>query len=108
MATNGTPYAVIEAGGRQVRVSPGDVLAVDRLAAEPGAEVTFDRVLLVAGDDLKIGAPTVEGASVRAKVLREERGPKVIVFRKRRRTTFRRTRGHRQEHTIVRIESIEA
>jgi len=103
-----TPYAVIEAGGRQVRVSPGDVLAVDRLAAEPGSAVTFDRVLLVGGGELKIGAPVVEGARVQATVLREERGRKVIVFRKRRRTTFRRTRGHRQEHTIVRIEAIEA
>ncbi len=102
-----TPYAVIEAGGRQLRVSPGDVLAVDRLDVEPGAPVTFERVLLVGGDDLRIGAPTVEGAKVQATVLREERGRKVIVFRKRRRTTFRRTRGHRQSHTIVRIEAIE-
>ena len=103
-----TPYAVIEAGGRQLRVSPGDVLSVDRLDVEPGSPVTFERVLLVGGDDLKIGAPTVEGAKVQATVLREERGRKVIVFRKRRRTTFRRTRGHRQEHTIVRIEAIES
>ncbi len=102
-------FAVIDTGGRQLRVSPGDIVPVDRLEAAAGDTVTFGRVLVASSaSGLKIGTPVVEGASVRATVIREERGPKVIVFRKRKRHTFRKTRGHRQNHTLVKIDSIEA
>lgn len=104
----GETYAVIETGGRQLRVTPGEKVRVDRLGAQAGETVTFDRVLLLgAGGDLLIGAPTVEGARVRAKVLGEHRDRKVIIFKKKRRKQYRRTRGHRQWYTLVEIEAIE-
>ncbi|NJN64921.1 MAG: 50S ribosomal protein L21 [Acidobacteria bacterium] len=102
-------FAVIDTGGRQLRVSPGDIVSVDRLEAPAGETVTFDRVLLAGSEaGLRIGTPVIEGATVRGTVMREERGPKVIVFRKRKRHTFRKLRGHREYLTFVLIESIEA
>jgi large subunit ribosomal protein L21 len=102
-------YAVIAEGGRQVRVQPGETVTMDRLAARAGDEVSFDRVLLLGGEgDVKVGTPHVSGATVRGRVLREERGPKVRVYKKKRRKMYRRTRGHRQWFSVVRIESIDA
>lgn len=104
-------YALIETGGKQYRVAPGDVLDVERLAdaGEPGAAVEFDRVLLVSGDDgVTVGSPTVEGAVVKASVVDQVRGSKVRVFKMKRRKGYRRTRGHRQELLRVRIEDISA
>jgi large subunit ribosomal protein L21 len=102
-------YAVIAAGGRQVRVQPGETVTVDRLPVQAGEQVSFDRVLLVGnGENVRIGTPHVPGALVRGHVLAEERGPKVRVYKKKRRKMYRRTRGHRQWYSVVRIDSIDA
>jgi large subunit ribosomal protein L21 len=103
-------YAVIETGGKQYRVEPGDVLDVERLA-EPGEDgsVELDRVLLVGDDDgVRVGTPVVDGASVRASLVRDTRGPKIRIFKYKRRKGFRRTKGHRQELHRIRIEDIQA
>ncbi|HEV8663865.1 MAG TPA: 50S ribosomal protein L21 [Candidatus Methylomirabilis sp.] len=100
-------YAVLETGGKQYRVSPGDLLRVERLEGEPGSPVRFDRVLLVAEEDLvTIGTPTVAGASVAGEVVRQGRARKIIVFKFKRRKKYRRTQGHRQAETTVRITAI--
>ena len=104
-------YAVIKTGGKQYRVAADDVLTVEKLAGEPGAKIEFGEVLMVGGNDagVKIGAPLVSGALVKAEVVEQGRGPKVIAFKKRRRKNSRRKRGHRQELTPVQInESIGA
>lgn len=104
-------YALIETGGKQYRVAPGDVLDVERVAGagDEGESVEFDRVLLVAGDDgITVGTPTVEGAKVQASVVGEVRGPKIRVFKFKRRKGYRRTRGHRQDLLRVRIDGISA
>ena len=104
-------YAVIETGGKQYRVEAGDVLDVELLPGlEEGAEeVVFDRVLMVGGDGTpKVGTPLLEGASVRAVPVAEHRGPKVIVFKKKRRKGYKKTQGHRQDYYRVRVEAIEA
>lgn len=105
-------FAVIVAGGRQHRVTPGEVLRVDRLDPETAgqdAEVTFDQVLLCStGGQLRVGTPTVPGASVTARVLDEYRDKKVIVFKFKKRKGYRKLRGHRQYFTLVRIENINA
>ena len=100
-------FAVITAGGRQARVEPGELVRVDRLAGEPGDEVTFDRVMLV-GDDggVRVGTPFLEGAVVRGRVVAQCRDRKVIVFRKIKTKQFRKTRGHRDYYSLVRIEEI--
>ncbi|MCI0371978.1 MAG: 50S ribosomal protein L21 [candidate division NC10 bacterium] len=100
-------YAVLETGGKQYRVSPGDLVKVERLGGEAGSPVRFDRVLLVAeGDRVTVGTPTVAGASVAGEVVGQGRGPKVIVFKFKRRKKYRRTQGHRQAQTTVRITEI--
>jgi large subunit ribosomal protein L21 len=100
-------YAVVETGGKQYRVSPGDLLTVERLGGEPGSAVRFDRVLLVAdGERVAVGTPTVAGASVAGEIVRQGRARKVIVFKFKRRKKYRRTRGHRQAQTTVRITAI--
>lgn len=103
-------YAVIETGGKQYRVEPGDVLDVERLS-ETGDDgsVQFDRVLLVGDDDgVRVGTPVVDGASVKASLVRETRGPKIRIFKYKRRKGYRRTKGHRQELHRVRIDDIQA
>jgi large subunit ribosomal protein L21 len=101
-------FAVIVAGGRQQRVVPGEVLRVDRLRSTPGSVVTFDRVLLCADEGgVKVGEPVVAGAAVTARVLDERRDRKVIVFKFKKRKGYRKSRGHREWYTLVRIESIE-
>ena len=99
-------FAVIRTGGKQYRVVAEDVLKIDRVAGEPGAIVQFGEVLVVGGDNVTLGAPTVAGASVAAEVLEQGRGPKVIAFKKRRRKNSRRRRGHRQEFTMLRVTEI--
>jgi large subunit ribosomal protein L21 len=100
-------YAVVSTGGKQYRVEPGTTLAIEKLAAEPGASVTFDRVLLIGdGDETTIGTPTVAGATVSATVLGAERGPKIVIFKFKQKVKYRRHTGHRQELTRVRIDEI--
>ena len=102
-------YAVIQTGGKQYRVAEGDILRVELLDKEPKAKVSFDQVLLIEnGADVKVGQPTVKGATVEAEVIVNDRAKKVIIFKKRRTTTYQRTQGHRQGFTEVRIKSIKA
>lgn len=100
-------YAVIRTGGKQYRVAPDDRLRVEKLTGQPGDDVLFDEVLMLAGDgEPEIGAPLIGGASVAAEIVSQERGPKILVFKKRRRQNYRRTKGHRQDLTLVRITEI--
>src|SRR3954466_3219903 len=99
-------FAVIKTGGKQYRVAAEDKLKVEKVKGEPGEIVQFGEVLVVGGDDVKLGEPTILGASVAAEVLEQGRGPKVIAFKKRRRKNSRRKRGHRQEFTLIRITEI--
>lgn len=102
-------YAVIQTGGKQYRVSEGDVLRVELLENEPKQTVVFDRVLLVAKDaDIKVGQPVLSGATVEAEVIRHDRAKKIIIFKKMKRSTYQRTNGHRQGFTEVRIKGIKA
>lgn len=101
-------YAVLETGGKQYRVAPGETLEVDRLEAEAGKPVTLDRVLFVSDDDrLSIGAPTVANAAVVADVIEHFRGDKKIAFKMKRRKGYHRTVGHRQEMTRIKISEIK-
>ncbi|HTP47860.1 MAG TPA: 50S ribosomal protein L21 [Casimicrobiaceae bacterium] len=101
-------YAVIRTGGKQYKVAPGEKLKVEQLAAEVGAKVTLDQVLMVGdGDNVRLGQPTVSGAKVQATVLAHGRGPKVEIFKMRRRKNYRRHQGHRQGFTELKIEGIE-
>ena len=99
-------YAVIRTGGKQYKVEEGDILRVEKIEAEKGDKVTFDDVLLVGGDDYAIGSPTVKGAQVSASVVRQFRDKKIIVFKMKRRKRYRKTQGHRQYLTEVRITQI--
>ena len=99
-------FAVIKTGGKQYRVAADDVLKVEKVKGEPGEIVQFGDVLVVGGDSVTLGVPTIAGASVAAEVLDQGRGDKVIAFKKRRRKNSRRKRGHRQEFTLVRITEI--
>jgi large subunit ribosomal protein L21 len=101
-------YAIVETGGKQYRVRPGDTVAVERLAGEPGDAVDLGRVLLLAGngDTARVGSPGVEGAVVRAEVVEQFRGEKIIVFRYKSKVRYRRKTGHRQSLTRLRITDI--
>ena len=99
-------FAVIKTGGKQYLVAAEDVIKIDKVKGDPGEIVQFGEVLLVGGDDVKVGEPTVTGASVAAEVLEQGRGRKIIAFKKRRRKNSRRKRGHRQEFTLVRVTEI--
>ena len=99
-------FAVFKTGGKQYRVAAEDVLKVDKVKGEPGEIVEFGEVLVVGGDSVSLGAPTVAGATVAAEVLDQARGPKIIAFKKRRRKNSRRKVGHRQEFTLLRITEI--
>ncbi len=101
-------YAIIETCGKQFRVQEGNKIVIDRLAAEIGNEVTFDRVVMLGGDSAKFGAPYIEGAKVTAKVTEHGRGEKIIVFKKHRRKSYRKTQGHRQDYTALTITGINA
>ena len=99
-------FAVFKTGGKQYRVAAEDVIKIGKVKGEPGEIVEFGDVLVVGGDNLSLGAPTVAGATVAAEVLEQARGPKIIAFKKRRRKNSRRKIGHRQEFTLVRITEI--
>jgi len=99
-------FAVFKTGGKQYRVAAEDVLKVAKLKGEPGEIVEFGEVLVVGGDSVMLGAPTVAGATVAAEVLDQARGPKIIAFKKRRRKNSRRKRGFREEFTLIRITEI--
>ncbi len=101
-------YAIVETGGKQYRVQPGDTIAVERLPGEPGETLDLDRVLLIGGDGerARVGAPGVAGAVVRAEVVEHARGEKIIVFRYKSKVRYRRKTGHRQALTRLRITDI--
>lgn len=102
-------YAIIQTGGRQFRVQPGDVLDVELLDAEPGSETVFEEVLLAADDSgVKIGEPLIAGAKVTAEVIEEHKGPKLISYKFKRRKGYHRTVGHRQKLTRVKVGQIKA
>ena len=100
-------YAVVRTGGKQYRVAKDDTILVERIAADEGAEVILDDVVMLGdGEKVTIGAPRVEGAAVRATVVSQTRGPKIIIFRRKRRKNHRRTQGHRQDLTLLKISAI--
>ena len=100
-------YAVIKTGGKQYRVRPGDMLVVEKLAGEAGAEVAFDQVLMVGeGEAVTVGAPLVEGAVVKATLVETRKGEKIKIFKKIRRQGYRRTGGHRQFESVLRVTSV--
>ena len=104
-----TMFAVMRSGGKQYRVAPNDIIRVEKLEAEVGATVSLDEVLLVGeGDAVTVGTPAIDGASVVAEVLDQFRGPKVLVFKKKRRKNYRRKQGHRQALTLLRVTEIKA
>jgi len=99
-------FAVFKTGGKQYRAAADDVLEVAKIEGEPGDIVEFGEVLLVGGDNVTLGKPSVAGATVAAEVIAQGRGPKIIAFKKRRRKNSRRKRGHRQEFTRIRVTEI--
>jgi len=100
-------YAVVKTGGKQYRVAANDVIQVERLDADAGDEITLDDVLMVGGDGtVQVGSPRVDGAAVKAEVLEQAKGPKLVIFKKRRRKNSRRKTGHRQQLTVLRIKDI--
>jgi large subunit ribosomal protein L21 len=99
-------FAVIRTGGKQYRVAAEDVIKVEKVKGDPGEIVQFGEVLVVGGESVTLGQPTIAGASVAAEVLEQGRGPKIIAFKKRRRKNSRRKRGHRQEFTLIRVTEI--
>jgi large subunit ribosomal protein L21 len=101
-------YAIVETGGKQYRVRPGDTIAVERLPGEPGDTLDLERVLLVSGDgdETRLGTPALDGAVVRAEVIEHARGEKIIVFRYKSKVRYRRRTGHRQPLTRLRIKDI--
>ena len=104
-----TMYAVIRTGGKQYRVAKDDLITVETVAGEPGAEVRLDQVLMIAdGTDAKVGSPVLTGAAVMAEVVEQTRTDKVLVFKKRRRHNYRRKKGHRQHQTVLKITGIVA
>lgn len=101
-------YAIIETGGKQYRVSEGSVFKVEKLPADPGAEVVFEKVLFISKDgETQVGSPYLEGAKVLGKVLSQGKGKKIIVFKYKPKKNYRRKQGHRQPFTQVRVEKIE-
>ena len=101
-------YAIIATGGKQYKVSEGDIIKVEKLGAEAGTTYTFDQVLAVSNDGLKIGNPVVEGASVEPSVLGDGKAKKVVVYKYKPKTGYHKKNGHRQQYTAVKIEKINA
>lgn len=99
-------YAIIETGGKQYKVQQGDVVFIEKLDAEAGSTVTFDKVLVLGGDDLKIGAPYVDGAAVSASVVKQGKSKKVIVYKYKPKKGYHKKQGHRQPYTKVEITAI--
>ena len=101
-------YAVVKTGGKQYRVEKGSRIRVERLPGEVGDKIDLDEVLMIGGETLRVGTPTVAGAGVSTKIVAQGRGAKIIVFKIRRRKNYRRKRGHRQEYTDLEVTSIRA
>jgi large subunit ribosomal protein L21 len=102
-------FAVIRTGGKQYKVAPNDVIAVERLDGDPGAQIELGEVLMVGdGAEVATGTPLIQGASVAAELIEHRRADKIIVFKKKRRHNYRRKNGHRQHQTILRITEIRA
>ncbi len=101
-------YAVIKTGGKQYRVTEGDVLRVEKLPGDVGSDLVLDEVLMVGGEKVAVGKPTVAGAKVTATIVAQDRAKKIIVFKKRRRKNYRRKNGHRQPYTELRITGVTA
>jgi len=100
-------YAVVKTGGKQYRITPGEKVKVEQIAADVGAEVVLDQVLMVGeGDSVRLGQPTVAGATVKATVVSHGRGDKVEIFKMRRRKHYQKHQGHRQNYTELKIDSI--
>ncbi|WP_417822056.1 50S ribosomal protein L21 [Terasakiella sp.] len=101
-------FAIVKTGGKQYTVAENDVIVVEKLAGEAGSEIKLEDVLLVGAEGkTTVGTPLVKGASVTAEVIEQGKGDKVIIFKKKRRQNYRRTKGHRQEQTVLRIKSIK-
>jgi large subunit ribosomal protein L21 len=100
-------YAVIQTGGKQYKVAQGEHLRIEKIEGDKGAKISFDKVLLIGGDAVKVGKPFVEGAKVSAEVVVQDRAKKIIVFKLRRRKNYRRKYGHRQPFTEIKITGIE-
>lgn len=102
-------FAVIRTGGKQYKVAAGDVIKVEKLPVEAGSSIDLSEVLMVTdGGSSTVGTPLVAGATVQAQVVAQDRGPKLIIFKKKRRQNYRRKRGHRQDITVLRITGITA
>lgn len=102
-------FAVIQTGGKQYKVAKDDIIIVEKLEGDQGAKVAFDEVLVCGeGDKVSVGTPSVKGASVAGEIIEQRKGDKVIIFKKKRRQTYRRKRGHRQLESVVRITDIKA
>ncbi len=100
-------YAVIKTGGKQYRVAPGENVKIEQVQADVGATIVLDQVLMVAdGEAVKVGTPTVAGAKVSATVVAHGRGPKIRIFKMRRRKHYQKTQGHRQNYTEIRVDAI--
>ena len=101
-------FAIIKTCGKQYKVSEGDVIKVEKIEAEAGDKIEFDQVLMVAGDDVKVGSPVVEGAKVSAEVLDQKKDKKIVIFKFKAKKNYRKKKGHRQPYTLVKIEKIDA
>lgn len=101
-------YAIIETGGKQVKVEQGQTVLIEKLNVDVNDEITFDKVIFVGGENVKVGAPTVEGASVTAKVVEQGRGKKITVFKYKQKKNYKKKLGHRQPYTKVVIDAINA
>jgi large subunit ribosomal protein L21 len=101
-------YAVIKSGGKQYKVAPGDRVKLEKIEAAEGAPVLFEQVLMIGGDEVKIGSPLVENAAVRGTVESHGRAGKIIVYKFKRRKGYHKKQGHRQDYTMVRIDEVQA
>lgn len=101
-------YAIIETGGKQIKVEAGQAIYIEKLNAETGETVTFDKVLFVGGESVKVGSPLVDGATVTAKVEKQGRQKKIVVFKYKAKKNYHKKQGHRQPYTKVIIETINA
>jgi len=101
-------YAIIATGGKQYKVSEGDIIRVEKLGAEAGETVVFDRVLAVSGDEMKVGDPVLADTSVSATVLGDGKAKKIVVYKYKRKTGYHKKNGHRQQFTQVKIDKINA
>ncbi len=101
-------YAIIQTGGKQYKVSPGDEIKVEKINEDPGTEITLDKILAISTDEgLEVGRPYLENKKVKAKVMRHGKNKKIIVFKFKRRKNYKRKKGHRQLYSIIKIEEIE-